>query len=358
MRRHRLLNGACGVPHNVRLSMPGTGSGPRIVAASRARKALLVILASIGALLTPWGAVAQDYPQRPVRLVIPFSAGFTDTFGRVLAVFLGERLGQNVVTENRAGAGGAVGANVVAHAAPDGYTLLLGSASTFGLTAGEAKRLPYDPEKDLVPVAMLARGANVFVVHPTVKAGSMMALIEYARAYPGKIRYCSAGIGSNAHLNGALLAHRYGIEIQHVPYKGGSAGVVDLISGQIEMCISGTPTGAPYVKAGKMRALAVTSAARTPLMPGVPTMAEAGIPDFVHGPLFVVLAPAGTRADITARLARELVAISRQPAFQGRLVEIGAEAVEPLTEEALRHYLRGEVQRSREMAAMAGLKDE
>lgn len=334
----------------------GAGRGP--MAAPWRRGALLVLMALIGAVVSPWRVGAQEYPQRPVRLVVPFSSGLTDTFGRVLGAFLGERLGQSVVAENRAGGGGAVGSNAVAHAAPDGYTLLLGSASTFGQTAGEARRLPYDPEKDLMPVAMLARGANVFVVHPSVKASGIKALIEYARANPGKIRYCSAGMGSNAHLNGALLAHRYGIDIQHVPYKGGAAGVVDLISGQIEMCISGTPTGAPHVKAGKLQALAVTSAGRTSLMPEVPTMAEAGIPDFVHGPLFGVLAPAGTPAPIVTYLARELVAISRQAAFRNRLAEIGAEAVEPLTGEAFGRYLREEVRRSREMAAMAGLKDE
>lgn len=336
------------------MPMFDTGRGP--VAAWNSPFALLVIFAWMG--MVPWVALAQDYPQRPVRLVVPFSAGLTDTFGRVLAAFLGERLGQTVVAENRAGGGGAVGSNAVARATPDGYTLLLGSASTYGQTAGEVKRLPYDPEKDLMPVAMLARGANVFVVHPSVRIGSMTALIDYARANPGKLRYCSAGIGSNAHLNGALLAHRFGIDIQHVPYKGGAAGVVDLISGQIEMCISGTPTGAPHVKAGKLRALAVTSAARTPLMPEVPTMAEAGIPDFVHGPLFGVLAPAGTPASIVAHLARELVAVSRQPAFRNRLVEIGAESVEPLTGADFGRHLRQEVQRSREMAAIAGLKDD
>lgn len=345
------------VPRVSALPMPASRRGSRIGAALGLSRALLVTVASFGVFLTSWSAIAQDYPYRPVRLVIPFSSGLTDTFGRVLAALLGERLGQNVVAENRAGGGGAVGANAVAHAAPDGYTLLLGSASTYGQTAGEARRLSYDPDKDLVPVAMMARGANVLVVHPSLKVSSMNTLIEYVRAHPGQVRYCSAGIGSNAHLNGALLAHRYSLDMQHVPYKGGAAGVLDLISGRIEMCISGTPTGAPYVRAGKLRALAVTSAARTPLMPDVPTMAEAGIPDFVHGPLFGVLAPTGTPPDIVGRLARDLVAISREPKFRNRLSEIGAESVEPLTGESFGAYMRGEVRRSREMAAMAGLED-
>ena len=301
---------------------------------------------------------SQAWPTRPLRLVVPFNAGLTDTFGRVFAQFLGERLGQPVIVENRAGGGGVVGANAVARAPADGYTLLLASTSTWGQTAAEMRRLPYDPERDFTPVAALARGGNVIVVHPSVKANTLAELMTYARANPGRLRYCSAGIGSNAHFVGVLLAHRQRVELQHVPYKGGGAGVTDLLSGQIEMCVSGTPTGAPHVRAGALRALAVTSAARTPLMPEVPTMAEAGFADFVYGPLFGLLLPAAAPTAVVARLQRESASLLREPAYKRRLVEIGAEETEPLIGEAFGRWMRNEAQRTRETAALAGMKDE
>jgi tripartite-type tricarboxylate transporter receptor subunit TctC len=302
---------------------------------------------------------AQTYPQRPVKMIVPFAAGgVTDAVARVVAHYLGERLGQQVVVENRAGGGGTVGSEAVARAMPDGYTLLFGSAESFGLTYPDAKRLNYNPEKDLAPVALIARAPNVFVVHPGVKAATIKELIELARANPGKLRYGSPGVGSNAHILGELFKHRFNIDIVHVPYKGGGAAINDVVSGQIELLLGGSSTVAPRVRAGQVRGLAVTSGTRLAIMPDVPTMAEAGVSDFALGPIFCIVAPAGTPADVARRLESEVVAILQSTEVKKRLVDLGAEEVEPLVGEAFGRYIRAEVERWREMAVIAGFKKE
>ncbi|MSQ70318.1 MAG: tripartite tricarboxylate transporter substrate binding protein [Betaproteobacteria bacterium] len=304
-------------------------------------------------------AHAQGWPQRPVRMIVPFAAGgTTDTIGRVVAQYLGERLGQSMVVENRGGGGGTVGAEVGARAQPDGYTVLLGSAEAYGMTHAILKRLPYNPEKDLVPVTMVSRAPNCFAVHPSIKATTLRELIDYARANPGRIRFGSPGVGSNPHLIGELLKARYGIDIQHVPYKGGGASIIDVMSGQIEMIVTGLNTAGPRHKAGQIRALANTGSTRTPLMPDVPTMAEAGVEDFVLGALFGVFVPVGTPQEVVARLARELTAISQLPEFRKRLIEVGQEVTEPLSGDAFGRYISGEARRWRELAEKAGVKDE
>lgn len=304
-------------------------------------------------------AFSQGYPQRPVRLIVPFApGGTTDALGRVLAVSLGERLGQQVVVENRPGGGGTLGAEAGARAQPDGYTLLLGSAEAFGMTEGTRRRLAYNPERDLVPVTMVARAPNVFIVHPSVPVSTLNELVEYARSNPGKIRYGSPGIGSNPHLIGELFASRHKLALVHVPYKGGGAGITDVVSGQIEMLVTGIATSAGRVKAGQVKALVVTGSARTPLMPEVPTMGEAGTSDFVLGALFGVFVPQGTPNEAIERLARALPAVTASPEFRKRMVDIGQEVTEPLLGEAFGRYIRAEAQRWRELAALAGVKEE
>jgi tripartite-type tricarboxylate transporter receptor subunit TctC len=317
---------------------------------------LLLALASVTASFT---AHAQGYPTRPVRLVVPFApGGATDALGRVIAASLGERLGQQVVVENRPGGGGTLGAEVGARATPDGYTLLLGSAESFGMTEGVRKRLAYQPEKDLVPVIMVARAPNTFIVHPSVPVSNVRELVEHARANPGKIRYGSPGIGSNPHLIGELFAERHGISLVHVPYKGGGAGIADVVSGQIEKLVTSYATAAGRAKGGQVRALVVTGAARTPLLPEVPTMAEAGVADFVLGALFGIFVPAGTPKEPIERLAAEVRGVSESAEFRKRMVDIGEEVTEPLTGEAFGRVMRAEAQRWRELAAKAGVKDE
>jgi tripartite-type tricarboxylate transporter receptor subunit TctC len=301
----------------------------------------------------------QGYPQRAVRLIVPFAAGgTTDGLGRVTAAQLTERLGQQVVIENRPGGGGIVGSEAGARARPDGHTLLLGSAESYGMTHGIAKRLAYNPETDLVPVIMLARAPNTFTVHPSVPARTLKQLIALARANPGKLHFGSPGVGSNPHLIGELFNHRHKLDLRHVPYKGGGASIIDVISGQIEMVITGIVTVATRTSTGQVRVLAVTGAKRTPLMPDVPTMAEAGVDDFVLGALFGVFVPAGTPAEATGRLTRDLTAIAQAPDFRKRLVDIGQEQTDPLTGEAFGRAIRAEAHRWRELAAMAGVKDD
>jgi tripartite-type tricarboxylate transporter receptor subunit TctC len=315
---------------------------------------LLLLLVSISL-----SAEAQTYPNRAVRMIVPFApGGTTDGLGRVLAVHLGERLGQQVVVENRPGGGGTIGAEAAARATPDGYTILLGSAEAFGMTDAMRKRLAYNPDRDLVPVTMVARSPNVFIVHPSVKVNSLQELIAFAKANPGRIRYGSPGIGSNPHLIGEVFASRAGVQLTHVPYKGGGAGIADVVSGQIEMLVTGVVTSAARVKAGQVKPLVITGAARTPLMPEVPTMAEAGFDNFVLGALFGVLVPAGTPAEPIERLARELPQVSANADYRKRIIDIGQEVTEPLAGEAFGRTIRAEAARWRELANMAGVKDE
>ncbi len=294
-----------------------------------------------------------------MKLIVPFAAGgVTDAVGRVFAFYLGERLGQQGVVENRGGGGGTVGSEAAARALPDGYTLLFSSAETYGLTWPDRKRLNYDPDKELVPLGMVGRAPNVFIVHPSVKAVSIKELVELAKANPGKIRYGSPGVGSNAHIIGEMFKSRFGVDLEHVPYKGGGSSITDLVSGQIELLIAGSSTAAPRVRSGQVRALGVTSAARLAILPDVPTMGEVGVDGFVLGPLFCLFAPAGTPPEPIARLERELVAVTKLPEYRKRIADLGAEEVEPLTGAAAGRYLRDEVDRWREMAVLAGFRKE
>jgi tripartite-type tricarboxylate transporter receptor subunit TctC len=301
----------------------------------------------------------QAWPQRPLRMIVPFAAGgTTDTIGRFIAKDLGDRLGQSVVVENRGGGGGVVGSEVAARSQPDGYNMLLASAESFGMTDGILKHLNYNPEKDLVPVTMISRAPNTFTVHPSVKANTLKELIDFARANPGRLRYGSPGIGSNPHLIGELFKSRYKLDITHVPYKGGGNGILDVVSGEIEMIVTGINTAAPRVKGNQLRALAITGSSRSPLLPGVPTMAEAGADDFVLGALFGVYVPAGTPAAPIGRLQQELAAVASAPDFRNRLIEVGQEPAETLQGEAFGKYMLAEARRWRDLARAAGVKDE
>ena len=303
-------------------------------------------------------AHAQPYPQRPVRMIVPFaSGGLTDGLARLVAVYLGEQLKQSVVVENRPGGGGTIGTEVAARATSDGYNILLGSLEGYGMTYADARRLNYNPEKDLAPIAMVARPPNLVIVHPSVKAGTMMELIELARANPGKIRYGSPGIGGNAHIIGERLKQRFGIDLVHVPYKGGGSGINDLISGQIEMMLTGVVTATGHVRAGKARGLALTGNSRAPSLPEVPTVAEAGISDFALGPILGIWAPAGTPPLAIARLTQEVLAVKQNPEFRKRIADIGQQPSEDLVGAEFGRYMVAEAQRWREMAATAGLKD-
>src|SRR5215470_11332413 len=240
-------------------------------------------------------AGAQSYPSRPIKIIVPLPAGgLADMFARVVAQHLTQASKQAVVVENHTGAGGAIGAEVAAKSAPDGYTLLLGLHSTNVMLPYLSKKLPYDPDKDFVSIIQIATLPNLLVVHPSVPAHSVEELIAYAKANPGKLTYASQGNGSSGHITGEQFRQLAGIDIVHVPYRGAAPAVQDLISGQVQMMFDSVTMQLPQLSAGKTRALAVTSTQRVPAIADVPTMAEAGLPDVQGGAWFGLFAPAGT----------------------------------------------------------------
>jgi len=298
------------------------------------------------------------YPDRPVRLIVPFPpGGASDQVGRALAQYLGQRLGQTVVVENRGGAGGAIGVAAAAQAAPDGYTLLLGMAESFGIAENLTPGQSTPAIRDFAPIALVTRIPSVFVVNNQVPAKTLMAFVKLAKSQPGRYHFGSPGTGTNVHLIGEMLKARYGLDIVHVPYKGGSPALTDLLGGQIEMMPSAVAAVAPRIKDGSLRALAVTSAGRSPMLPEVPTMAEAGVADFVVGGWFGVLARAGTPQEAVAKLEREVEAVTRMPEFKERMAAIGGEG-NALAGRAFGDFIAAETARWRGIIKTAGIKAE
>lgn len=274
-------------------------------------------------------ALAGPYPDKPIRLVVPFPpGGTTDLLGRVLATRLSETLGQQVVVDNRPGAGGTIGSDVVAKAPADGYTLLFGTVGTQSINATLYKKLPFDAQKDFSPVALFAGVPNILVVNPNVPARNVRELVSYAKANPGKLNMGSAGNGTTNHLSGELFKSMAGIEIVHVPYKGSGPAMADLLANQVQLMFDNLPGSLPHVKAGRLRALAVTSATRSPALPDVPTMAEAGISGYEADVWFGVVAPRGLPPAVASRLSQEITRIAQDKAMRDKLVHAGAS---PLT---------------------------
>jgi len=252
---------------------------------------------------------ADDFPSRPLRVIVPFSpGGAVDGPMRLIAQHLSQRLGQPVVVENKPGAGATIGTDVVAKAAPDGYTLLLAS-QTNAISATLYSNLPFDPIEDFTPVALIGREPGVVVVNPAVPVTTLQQLIAYVKERPGQIDYASSGNGSGQHLFAALLASRTGMKMNHVPYRGSGQATTDLLGGVVAMSIPGTAGMVGHIKAGKLRALAVTGAARSPQLPDVPTVMEAGVPDYEAYVWMGLLAPKGTPPAIVERLNREVLAV-------------------------------------------------
>src|SRR4051812_9792078 len=280
------------------------------------------------ALVVSQATLAQAWPNRPVRLIVPFAAGagINDIMARLVGQHLGAGLGQPVVIENRAGAGGIAGTEAAAKAVPDGYTFLMTNVSLVTsafLYAG----LPYDPQKDFVPVTLVATSPLMLVVHPSVAAKSVQELVALAKANPGKLTFGSGGVGSTPHLSVELFKSAAGIDAVHVPYKGGAPALNDLVGGQLSFMIENVPGTMPFVKAGKLRALAITSAERSPLEPALPTMAESGVPGYEVLGWQGVFAVAGTPPEIVARLQGEVGKVLRLPEVRERLAALGAEPV-------------------------------
>lgn len=265
------------------------------------------------------------WPERPITLVVPYTpGGVTDALARVVATALSERLKQPVVVDNRAGGGANIGAALVARANPDGYTLLMGSAATHAINVSLYKKLSYDPIKDFAPISLVAEVPNVLVVNPSVPVHSVKELIAYAKANPGRLNFGSSGAGGTIHLSGELFKSMAGVQMTHVPYKGSAPAVNDLLGGQIQVMFDSSVV--PYVKAGRLRALGVTSATRSSALPDVPTIAEAGLPGYEATAWFGVLAPAGTPEPVVTKLNTEISAVLRDPAVTKWMVGQGFEA--------------------------------
>jgi tripartite-type tricarboxylate transporter receptor subunit TctC len=297
---------------------------------------LLAVLAQI--------AFAQSgYPTRTITMVVGFApGGGTDTVARIVAKKVGEAVGQTVIVENKAGAGGTVAVHQVAKSAPDGYTIVLANVGSLTVAPYLIAKLPYDPLRDLAPITMAVEFPNVLVVQPSMPAKTLAEFVQLAKASPGKIGYGSSGIGGIGHLAGALLGIVADIDIVHVPYKGGGPAMQDLLGGQIPAMIATPPTALPHVKAGKIRALATTGAARAALMPDVPTVAESGYPGYEATNWYAYLAPAGTPKDVLERLQRELVQALNAPDVREQLDRQGMEA-KPGTPEELTKYMEREL---------------
>ena len=273
-------------------------------------------------------AHAQDYPAKPVRWVVPFPAGGPlDIVARVIGVRLSETWGQPVIVDNRPGAGGNIGAEVVAKSAPDGYTIVMGALSTHAVNVSLFRKLPYDPVRDFAPVTLISEVPNVLVVNPAVPAKTVAEFVAYARANPGKLNFASGSTGSAGHLAGELFKTRARVDMTHVPYKGAAPAVTDLLAGQVQLMFDNLASALPNIRAGRLRALAVTTKKRSAFVPELPTIAESGLPGFDVSTWFGVMAPAATPRPIVNRLHDGIVRALAQPDVKERLAAMGAEPV-------------------------------
>ena len=306
-------------------------------------------------LLLPGLAAAQDaYPSRPVRFILPFPPGGpTDILGRLISERLTAQLGQPVVTENRGGAGGNVGAEAAARSAPDGYTIVL-VAPSLAISPTLYAKLNYDPVKDLAPISLVATVPNV-VVTQTAHPATLREFIAAAKAKPGGMNFGSGGSGTSNHLAGELFNILTGAKLTHVPYKGVQLAMQDVIAGRIDLVVIGVPASAPHIRSGKLRALAVIAPQRLPALPDVPTVAEAGLPGFEVTTWYGILAPAGTPRPIITRLNTELVKVMHSPEMKERLAGIGTDPVTSTPEE-FTAYIQAEIGKWADVIRKANLR--
>ena len=299
-------------------------------------------------------AAAQGYPAKPVRFVVPYApGGSTDTLARTIGVKLTDLLGQQVVVDNRPGASGNIGMDIVAHALPDGYTIVLGYIANLAIDPSLYAKMPYDPVRDFAPITELASSPNVLVVHPSVPVTSFKDLL--AKAKQGQFNFASAGVGSVGHLTGELLNQMAGIRMVHVPYKGSGQAVTDLLGGHVQLMFSGFSSTLPHIKAGRLRALAVTGAKRSPAAPDVPTIAESGFPGFEATAWYGVLAPAKTPKPVVSRLHNEIVKVLQEPDVKNRLTGLGFEIVGS-TPEQFSAYIKSEITKWAKAVKASGAK--
>ncbi|HTO49689.1 MAG TPA: tripartite tricarboxylate transporter substrate binding protein [Burkholderiales bacterium] len=311
-----------------------------LIEAARAHaRAALIVLLGLG-WLPP--AAAQTYPSKPIKIVVPFPAGgISDVYSRLVGSNLSEAWGQPVVVENRTGAGGNIGTDLVAKAPPDGYTLVMGSVGTHAVNVTLFSKLPYDPVRDFAPVALVLEADGLLVVHPSVPALSVPELIALARAKPNGLTFASAGMGTASHLAGELFKTMAKVEIVHVPYKGNVPAITDLLAGQTSMLFATMPTVLPHAKAGKLRALATIGRSRAAATPEIPTVAET-LPGFEVGNWVALFAPAGTPPEIVQRWNAEVVRIMQGQEIQARLANEGA-SFRPMTPDEFGAFVRAEI---------------
>ena len=314
--------------------------------------ALLLVASPADAQISP----AQDYPSRPVTLVVPYPAGGgLDALARMLGQKLADRLGKPVVVENRTGAGTVIGAASVAKAAPDGYTIMLGTSTPFAITATLNKSLPYDPAKDFAPIALISNAPFLLLVHPSQPVHSVADLIALAKSKPGQLSYGSAGPGSPQNLSFELLKTMTGINVVHVPYRGDGPALTDLVAGHIPTMF-GEPTPIlPLLKDGKVRALGVSSASRLPIAPDVPTLAEAGVPGFDLTSWQMIVAPAGTPKEIVDKLHDEVKAVLALPEIKAEFARTARITVDYPSVDDLQRFMRSEIVRLGKVVEHAGI---
>ena len=317
-----------------------------------------LLLAILSVLAVACGALAEEgaYPKRPVTMIVTFAAGgSSDVLARAVAESMSHGLGRQIVVDNRPGAGGQIGAELVAHAAPDGYTILFGTNGTLGIGPALYEHLRYDPARDLAPVGILHKLPLLLIINPSIPAKNLQELIAYARKNPGKLSFASAGVGSVSHLAGELFMEEAKINILHVPYKGGGAAVPDLISGRISMMLETIPNALPLAKSGQMRAIGVTTKERSAAAPDIPTLAESGLPDFDVSAWTGLFVPAGTPAAIIERLNTGTRAIANDSHYVD-LVHKMATNVATSSPQEFGAFVGDDVARWKKVIAHAGIK--
>jgi tripartite-type tricarboxylate transporter receptor subunit TctC len=317
----------------------------------------VAIAALAGLVICATQTAAQTYPAKPIRLIVPFAAGGpNDVIGRVVATKLSELLGQTVVVDNRAGAGGAAGTALVGTAAPDGYTILISGTSSLAINPSLYKTLPYDPIRDFAPVSLVGTAPSLLVMHPSMPVKTIKDLIALAQAKPGQINYASGGIGSAPHLAGELLNAMAKINMVHVPYKGGGPSLTAVMAGQVHLFMGGLSAAMPPVKDGRLRGIAVTSPKRSQFLPDTPTIAET-VPGYDVVNWYAIFAPAKTPAPIVSRLNAEIVKALAAPEVRKRFTDLALDA-DTSTPEELGAYLGREIKKWAQVVKTAGIKPE
>ncbi len=301
-------------------------------------------------------AAAQAFPSKPIKLICPFPpAGAVDIASRAIANELSKTLNATVTVDNRPGAGGNIGGAEAARSAPDGYTIFMSTSGINAINPALYAKMPFDPNKDLIPISALVSLANVLVLHPSVKANSVADVIAMARAQPGKINYASSGSGTSIHMSAEMFQYLTKVSMTHIPYKGSAPAVTDLLGGQVMMMFDNIPSALPHIKAGKLKALATTGAKRDPALPDLPTIAEAGVAGYESGVWFGLMAPAGTPKDVIAKLNEGAVKGTKSPDFVKRMTELGYNIIGS-TPEQMTEMLKAEVARWTPIVKASGAK--